>query len=313
MKDRSSLFWALVLIVLGSIFLLENLGLLDFSFSGLWKFWPLILIYLGIKTVFGESKQASLITFILGLVLLGWLVAAGFRQGQNSNNGVEEDEQEESSFFKQLEDNVQFERNATLKESQKNPVLIFNLNRAEGEFKLKDGDENEISCQTEGNNATMNMEEPSDSSETFIVNGNTSGNSGENDATITLDPLRSWAIEGKLGYSEAKLNFGKIKLRSLQLDLLRGDNSLFLGESSQDTLKVTIHSEKASLNLKVPNEVKSRVSVEQVSGTQSIERFEALSKSQGQKLFETKPKQTNRRFIDIRVTGEVKNLRMGVY
>jgi hypothetical protein len=312
MKDRSSLFWALVLIVLGTIFLFENLDLLDFSFSRLWKFWPLILIYLGIKTVSGESKQASLITFILGLVLLGWLVAEGFRKGPVKEGNMEEDTDSES-FFDGINSDVSFERRATLNPRIQAPVLIFDLNRAEGMFKLKEGDEGEILCKAEGSDASLSLEEPGDSSQAFTVLGNTSGNAGENDATILLDPNREWDIEGELGYSESKLNFGKIKLRALKLKLLRGDNSIFIGDSKQDTLRVSIHSDNASLLLKVPNDIRARVNVDKVNGTQNIERFDAKKSGQGQELFETKPKTPSRRFIDIQITGEVNNLRMGVY
>lgn len=313
MKDRSSLFWALVLIALGTIFLLENLELLDFSFSRLWKFWPLILIYLGIKTVSGESKQASLITFVLGLVLVGWLIAAGLKEGKTDSTDDSEEESTEESFFDEFEGDIQLERNATLSDEAKNPVLKFDLNRADGTFKLKEGEENNLSCSASGNKATMSMEEPSDSSQTFTVQGNTSGSAGENDAAIYLAPNKPWAVDGRLGYSEAKLNFSKVKLSSLKLDLLRGENNLVLGSSATDTLQVVIHAENASVNLKVPADVKTRVSVEQVSGTQNIEKFDALSKQDGQELFESKPSQTNRRFINIRINGEVKNLRMSVY
>lgn len=314
MKDRSSLFWAIILIALGTIFLLENLDLMDFSFSRLWKFWPLILIYLGIKTVSGESKQASMITTVLGLVLLGWLIAEGLRTGKTTSNGEEEEEETtDESFFEDGDGSVQLERNATLTPETTNPVLKFDLNRAEGSFKLKEGDDDRIACQAEGNSATISMEEPGDSSQTYTIQGNTSGSSGENDAAIALAPNKAWAVDGRLGYSESKLNFSKLKLRNLKLDLLRGDNNLTLGASATDTLDVLINSENASVNLKVPSDVKTRVSVEQVNGNQSIEKFEAISKQGGQELFETKPKPSNRRFINIRIQGEVKNLRMSVY
>ena len=47
-KRKDPLVWGLVLIVLGLVFILENMGLNAWDFA--WRFWPVILI------VWGASK-----------------------------------------------------------------------------------------------------------------------------------------------------------------------------------------------------------------------------------------------------------------
>ena len=56
---RAPLYWGLLLIVLGLLFLLNNVDVLDIGdfFS---RFWPLILVLIGLKLIFGQRSQSSL-------------------------------------------------------------------------------------------------------------------------------------------------------------------------------------------------------------------------------------------------------------
>ncbi len=60
-KKTDSLFWGIVLLTIGIIFLLNNLGV-DISLGEILKFWPLILIYFGGKALydyFSFKKQTT--------------------------------------------------------------------------------------------------------------------------------------------------------------------------------------------------------------------------------------------------------------
>jgi hypothetical protein len=67
-KHGDGLFGGLFLIFLGLIFLLTNLGLLPSSvWDEIWKFWPVLIIMLGIRLLTGKNHVSRLITTILTL------------------------------------------------------------------------------------------------------------------------------------------------------------------------------------------------------------------------------------------------------
>jgi hypothetical protein len=67
--------WAITFITVGSLLLLNNLNLLPRTiWSELWKFWPVILILLGIQAIFGRSKLGEFFVFIIGLALVGGIL-----------------------------------------------------------------------------------------------------------------------------------------------------------------------------------------------------------------------------------------------
>jgi len=64
----------LILTLLGVILLLRNYGLLDLDWEVILKFWPLLLIYAGLATIYGNRKTwmvplAMLLITILAVLL----------------------------------------------------------------------------------------------------------------------------------------------------------------------------------------------------------------------------------------------------
>jgi len=74
---RPSLFWPLLLISIGVILLLSNLGFLPpNSLSLLWRFWPLALVIIGLDILLGrKSAVGSIITSLVAILLIGGVLA----------------------------------------------------------------------------------------------------------------------------------------------------------------------------------------------------------------------------------------------
>jgi hypothetical protein len=78
-KSRNSLFGPVLLIGLGILFLFSNLGVLDLDFwSILFRFWPVLLIAVGLDILLGRRSGvgALLALLLLALVILGGLAGS---------------------------------------------------------------------------------------------------------------------------------------------------------------------------------------------------------------------------------------------
>ncbi|MFL7813202.1 MAG: DUF5668 domain-containing protein [Anaerolineales bacterium] len=75
---RRSFFWPIILIGLGALFLLNNLGIVSWNtWNMIWRFWPLILVAIGADLLIGHrSLLGSLLGALIALVLLV-VIAAG--------------------------------------------------------------------------------------------------------------------------------------------------------------------------------------------------------------------------------------------
>ena len=77
----SRLRWGLLLLTIGVMLLLNNLGTLDWSYWGeLVMWWPLILIAIGLEKIFQKSKM-SVIAYLSPLILIVCMVAVAVEVG----------------------------------------------------------------------------------------------------------------------------------------------------------------------------------------------------------------------------------------
>ena len=79
-KRSRSFFWPILLISGGILLLLSNLGIVTWStWNLIWRFWPLVLIAIGIDVLFGQrSALGAIISAFLILALIGAVAGAVF-------------------------------------------------------------------------------------------------------------------------------------------------------------------------------------------------------------------------------------------
>lgn len=73
-NKRTDYILAIFLIFLGSVFLLNTTGVIDWNiWSVLWRFWPLLIIFAGLSLIFEGSKVLSIILAIFVMISLSFI------------------------------------------------------------------------------------------------------------------------------------------------------------------------------------------------------------------------------------------------
>ena len=67
----SNLFWALILIAIGLLFLFSNFGWVDFNWSSIWRLWPLVLIFWGISILPVRDLVKSIL--VIGIIAISFI------------------------------------------------------------------------------------------------------------------------------------------------------------------------------------------------------------------------------------------------
>lgn len=71
MEKKKDYIWAIFLIFLGTMFLLNTTGVLEWSiWLGILRFWPIFLVLAGLKMILGESKITTIITSSILIIFL---------------------------------------------------------------------------------------------------------------------------------------------------------------------------------------------------------------------------------------------------
>ena len=74
--------WGLILIFTGSIFLLENFNLIEFYWSSVWRFWPVVFILIGANMLlsrFGNKAAVPYMVAAVTILTLGLIAYQGTR------------------------------------------------------------------------------------------------------------------------------------------------------------------------------------------------------------------------------------------
>ena len=75
-RRRGGFVWPLILITLGVLFLLSNMGMLNWNvWEAIWRMWPVLLIAIGLDILFGRrSAIGALISVALVVALIGGVI-----------------------------------------------------------------------------------------------------------------------------------------------------------------------------------------------------------------------------------------------
>ena len=82
------IFWGIFLVFIGGIFLLENFDIIDFSWRYVWRFWPVILILIGVNILFKNSKSQTgiIVTAAITIITLGLLTYKGLEKHRDNES-----------------------------------------------------------------------------------------------------------------------------------------------------------------------------------------------------------------------------------
>lgn len=70
-SKESDSIGALLLIAAGTLLLLNNFGIISWRvWDLLWRFWPLLIILLGLKLIFGKRAAGRFVVTLIGILLI---------------------------------------------------------------------------------------------------------------------------------------------------------------------------------------------------------------------------------------------------
>ena len=77
MKNKN-IFLGMILVIIGGLWLLNNLDIFDFSvrylFNSFWKLWPLIIVVVGTGLILNNKTAERILWLIFFLVVLGYAI-----------------------------------------------------------------------------------------------------------------------------------------------------------------------------------------------------------------------------------------------
>lgn len=257
-----------VLVLLGSAFLLHNYDVIDFHWSNFFHLWPIFIVIAGVNLLFANNRSvwATVIKLTVIIVGFGILLFGNFGNSHrwphmdfqiddndNSNNGKRLTKVNGSSYyFAPYNDTVGMAR--------------LNISGGATEYILKDTTNQLFTADTKGFYGRYKFEQTlKDSIQelNLSMNNNKDKFHWDNDddsnlAVIKLNTKPEWDIKVSTGAASLNFELSKFKIKSLELNGGAAEFNVKLGQPLA-TSNIDINTGVSEVNIKIPKDAACRI------------------------------------------------------
>jgi hypothetical protein len=314
MRRSKGIFWGGLLIALGTVWLLRNMGFLHIDWHQVSRFWPVLLILAGIGLLASGGERGSVGRGISG-ILIALAVLAGithrtersldrhrdnwdFRWDDNDDDKNDDDEwdfgdrkRERDRGYDDDDENSQNEdsekidvKNGHYEYDMENNLreATLNFEGGAGDFKLKGNTGKLFEADTHSSvgqfsaNIRNNRNANTAVIDFKMENNHVELKNGdqENDVAINLNEKPIWNIDLGIGAGKADFDFSSYKVKSLKVSTGVADLDLRLGDRVPQA-DVQIESGVASVTLEIPKSVGYEV---RIDGALNVKNMDDLEK-----------------------------------
>jgi hypothetical protein len=263
-RSRPSLVWPVILITVGILFLLSNLGILDINFWALWRLWPVLLILIGIDLMIGRrSALGNMIALVLVLVVMAGAISLVLLSPEIFGAGVAEQEIQIEAPLNGVE-NADFRIGFAAGTLEVGRLQDSNL-LISGDLELVTDRQPVWDFSTSGDDASLALE---------YTTGNFQSWSGRGDRwDLALSPRVAFALDADMGAGDATLDLTGLDIRGVQMEAGAGRSTIVLPKEGQFNVMIT--GGVGQLVVEIPREMAARIEVDRgLSGLDISNRFE---------------------------------------
>lgn len=271
------IIWGIVLLFLGGILLLQNFNVINFEWSVIWRFWPVILILIGANMLFSNSGSAAggVVTVLITVVVLGFIGYKGIthnelqRESWITDESPSRDQPNASKTTVFSEPYIAGTRNA-----------ILNIEGGATSFVLRDTASELFNAHVKkhiGNYSVFKFSTDSTETVDFKMTGEAKWDmkkSSSNQVVITLNPEPVWDINLETGAGKTNFDLTKYKIRKMKLEGGVAKFDVKLGTLSKTTV-IDVESGVSKINIAIPESAGCEIKTE--SGLSSLD-FKGFTK-----------------------------------
>lgn len=268
MKFRN-IFWGMILILIGILFTLENLNLIDFDWYHIWRLWPVILVLWGVSILpIKDLFKVILVVLVLaGSVFYMMDRTVHWHDTDYSISYKHNTESADQEFTIPYEDSVQT-ASLDMEVAASAFVLI------DESFDLIDFEKSgstidyKYSVEQTGNSVNVDI---------YIEDEVTLKSHSHNRIDMSLNPQPVWDLHFEVGAADAELDLSGLKIGNLDIEAGAAALRVKLGDKHPET-KVNIETGASSIKVRVPEGSGCDLNITSVLSGKNISGFEKIDR-----------------------------------
>ena len=266
-----NLFWGVVLILLGVLYLLKKFDMIWFNWKDLLSLWPLLLVLWGISLLPIKSLFKLIASFVavLVMILLIWANPGRFHNGWLWIGHKEYTEKAEMNRSESLNDDAKY--------------ASLELDAAAGSYVIKGTTHQLVDFKHAGDSGTYYMRTSSDEDMQHVRIGPESRRNqfsiyNSHEVDIKLNPELIWDLDIDAGAADIEIDLTEFIVRDFKINGGAASMEIKLGARSEN-LNLDIETGVSSVLIKVPKEVACEVNTNSFLVSKDLAGFDKVSKS----------------------------------
>jgi hypothetical protein len=267
MKFRN-IFWGVILVFIGVLFLLENFDVINFAWMSLWRIWPVILILWGVTILPANNwiKTGLVVVVLAGTLyfMINYAVRWGDEEiNDNWDNWSESfNDSIDQEFSLPFEDSLQF--------------ASLQMDAAAGKFEIGQTTDNLVDFRTNGGNVAYNYNINTSDSLTKISiereNVEIKHKQETHQVVLLLNKYPTWDLNFEVGASAMNIDLSSYKVSDLTIEGGAASFDIKLGDENPK-INVSIEAGASSIEIKVPETSGCDLKINSVLTDKTIEGF----------------------------------------
>jgi hypothetical protein len=256
-------FWGVVLIIIGILFIIRNLGWVDFSWWGVFRLWPVLLILWGISVIPIKNYLKLILSFVALLVAVIFLWKydnnAGCRFGiwNWNHNGVEFNDDEITISGK--------DQNFTVPFDSLTQKAVLKFEAAAGDFTINSATDKLVEFDKKGNVGNYQLKtEDIDSAKVVslkLEEGHFRWHHNGNTVNLKLNVVPVWDFDFDIGAANINFDLSPYKTRDVKIGCGASDIKLTIGDKYPST-NIKVDAGASSIHIKIPSKSACQVNTD---------------------------------------------------
>lgn len=300
----------LILIFLGSVILLDNLNIIDFYWSSVWRFWPVIFILIGVNMLVSRMKNKQLAPILVAsitVLILGIIGYQGLKPNDTSWVILKDGKNKPKLSYKKA---------YFIESYQGSKNVELNIAGAAGNFDLRDTTQSLFEAEVSQSIGNYSLKRTkNDSLEVLnfkMRDGQSSLNLNDLDqirTEISLNQAPIWDLNLSMGAGSIDFDLTPYKVKSLKFEGGAASLEAKIG-NKQELTNVSVEAGAASIKIEVPKESGCRIELADVA-ISSNNFSDFIKKADGS--YETSNYSTSINKVNITFKGAVSSFKVNRY
>lgn len=271
----SHIFWGVFFISIGGLVLVGNLTDLNFTWNSAWKFWPMVLILIGVsilvKNEIGKGIVAGLAALVLALTLYASVSATTNLIDDDFEIHFDDDEDAvyDTTYFSQdYSDSI---KTATL-----------NFSAGAGGFKIFAPTDKLVDFRTEGNVSNYRLDRK-DSQAHSEINFEMKNNhirlgkkNYKNSVEMSLNSNPEWELNFEVGAASVDLDLTQYKVSTINVGMGAAAFNVKLG-NLVDVTRIKIDAGASDIDILIPDSVGCEINSDAALSSRNYEGFTKIN------------------------------------